>query len=126
MKCVVFIACLACFSSFFSTKASAHLPAAPIPLKGEIPPPQGPKSPSTSLIEAYQNATSVDLVFNCDLGVLTIEVVDQTGETVYLKKLNAVANGTLSIDTCGWASGEYILMITDGQGGYLEGSFLTD
>jgi len=65
MKHIIFIACLTCFSSFFSLKASAHILGVPINLKGKL---------SGGLvrlpqIEACQNATGVEIIFNCDLGI---------------------------------------------------------
>jgi len=56
-------------------------------------------------------------------GHLIIDVIDQTGETIFKTALNAVTGGTLPIDTSGWVNGEYLLMMMDGQGGYLEGNF---
>jgi len=125
MKRIFFVACFACFSFFFSLKASAYQSSTPIDLKGGLIGSGTVRTPS-SLIEAYLNAISVDVVFNCDLGDLTVEVIDQTGETVFKTTVNAISGGTLPIDTSGWASGNYLLMIMDEQGGYLEGDFQID
>ena len=120
MKRIIFITCLACFSSFFSLKASAHPPIPTIPLKGAL----GGGPVRTPCVVAYLYATGVEVVFNINLGSLTVEVINEHGDTAFQTTVNAVANGTLPIDTSGWASGEYTLVIMDGQGGYLEGNFL--
>ena len=122
MKRIFVIICLACFGIFNSAKVSAHPPLPTLILKGTL----GGGTIRTPLVEAYLNAASVDLVFNYDLGSLTIDVINETGDSVFLTTVQAVTGGTLSIDTCGWESGEYILVITDGQGGYLEGAFRID
>jgi len=123
MKRIFFIVCLVCFSSFFSSKASAHHHGAPIDFIGGL---LGGPMRNLPQVEGYLNAASVDLVFNFDFGELIIEVVNQTGETIFKTKIDAVTGGTLPIDTSGWESGEYILMIMDEQGGYLEGCFRID
>ena len=115
---------MACFSSFFSSKASIKSPTAPIELKGELV--GGGAMRGLPVIEAYLNAFGVEVIFNNDLGNLVIDVINETGDSVFKKTVNAKAGGTLTIDTIGWESGEYILVIMDGQGGYLEGSFPID
>jgi len=123
MKRIFIITCLACFSIFFSSKASTNPANAPIDLKGKL---AGSGQVRTPAIEAYLYATSVEVNFNIDLGSLNVEVINETGDTAFQKTVNAVAGGTLNINTIGWESGEYILVIMDGQGGYLEGIFLID
>jgi len=123
MKRILVITCFACISSFFSTNASTNSHAATIPLKGSLGTGGLVRRPS---VEAYQYATSVEVIFNIDLGSLTIEVINETGDTVFQSKVDAKAGGTLSIDTIGWERGEYTLLIMDEQGGYLEGNFLID
>jgi len=121
MKRIFVITCLACYGIINTTEVSANHPPTPsIALTGTL----GGGQIRTLIIEAYLNATSVDVIFNIDLGSLTVDVINQSGETVFKTAVDAVTGGTLPIDTSGWESGEYILLIMDGQGGYFEGSFL--
>ena len=122
MKRLFVVICLACISSFF-TNASIKCPTPSIVLKGGLITGGPTRTPP---VEAYQNTTSVDLVFNVDLGDLTIDVINETGDSVFQTVVKTKAGTTLTIDTSGWEAGEYILVIMDGQGGYLEGSFLID
>jgi len=126
MKHFFYIICLACFSSFFS-KASSNVIARPIAhpiaLKGKL---GGNGLIRNQPVEAYLYDTSVEVIFNIDLGNLNIEVINQTGDTAFQKKVDAKAGGTVTINTIGWEIGEYILVITDEEGEYLEGSFLID
>ena len=124
MKRIILITCLACFSSFFFSKASINPPSSPINLKGTLPSPPGTVRNPTSPVEAFMENTGVALFFNFDLGGLDIEVVNETGDTVFQRTVKAKAGDMLTISTTGWKSGEYILIITDGQGGCLEGSFI--
>ena len=93
MKRIILITCLACISSFFSSKASANLPASLIDLRGPMQNPSGTVRTQTSLVEAYLNANSVDVVFNFDLGSLTVDVINQSGDTVFHTTVDAVAGG---------------------------------
>jgi len=123
MKRFFVITYLACFGIFNSTIASVVFPSASIALKGML----SVGGPMRSLpVEANLYAVSVEVIFNADLGNLTIEVVNETGDTVFKSTVNAIADGTLAIDTTILESGEYILLIMDDQEGYLEGSFLID
>ena len=80
----------------------------------------------TPPIEAFLCNSGVYLVFNFDLGNLDIEVINEIADIVFQKKVNALANGNLLIDTTGWESGEYFLKIRDELGGFLEGSFIIE
>lgn len=123
MKRVFVVVCLACICSFFSKNASAYHPIPSIPLKGTL---AGGGPIRTPPVDAYQNATGVEVVFNIDLGKLTVEVINETGDTVFQSTVHSKAGVTLAIDTIGWESGEYILLIMDEEGGYLEGNFVID
>ena len=120
MKRLFLISCIACIGIFNSLNASSK-PASTINLKGGLVS-GGPMR--TPPVEAYQNTTNIGVKFNIDLGSLTIEVIDESGDTVFQTVVNAKAGGTLSINTNGWEAGEFILVIMDTQGGYLEGNFL--
>jgi len=125
MKRFFVITCLvACFGYFLSTNANTNNPTPKIALKGKLT----DISPLRNLppLEAYQNAFGVLVVFNTDLGYLDIEVIDETGETAFLQNVNATAGNSLIIYTDKWESGEYILLITDGLGGSLEGEFVIE
>jgi len=125
MKRFLIIVCLAYLGIFNSIHAGLYVKAETnVALKGKLIG-TGPirNQPQTPPIEAYQNSTSVELAFLVDLGNLNIEVFDETDDIVYQTKVNALAGGSHTINTINWASGEYTLLITDGQGGYLEGVF---
>jgi hypothetical protein len=121
MNRILIITCFACFSSFFSSKASAKTPPPPsVKLQGGL---NNGGTIRTPLVEAYLIAPGVELVFNVDLGSLIVDVLNETGDTVFHTTVNATVGSTLPIDTSGWETGEYILLIMDNQGGYLEGKF---
>jgi hypothetical protein len=95
-----------------------------IPVKGDLPGGGPQKNPAlTPPVEVYQDETGIELTFLCDLGKLNITVTDQINVEVYQQGVDAVEGSKLYIDTTEWSAGEYVLSITDGQGGYLEGSF---
>jgi len=112
------------FFARFGKKASAPPPASPIVLTGTMLPPPGTERSPEYLIEVGRSATRVDLVFNANLGNMTLDVIDRRGDSAFLAKFHAVATGTLTIDTRGWENGEYILVIMDEQKDYLEGKFV--
>jgi len=85
----------------------------------------GIKSPGHP-VEVFQNQGSVEILFLCNLGKLNIAVYDEYGDDVFAQSVDATAGSSLPVSTNGWSAGEYTLTITDGQGGYLEGSFLID
>jgi len=97
-----------------------------IPLRGSLAGGLVKNPLQTPLVEVYQDTGSIELSFLCNLGKLTITVTDQYNEEVYGQSIDTSAVGNLIIDTNGWESGEYTLLIMDGQGGYLEGCFLID
>ena len=123
MKRILVIICLACFSSFFSSKAGTSSQNAPLELKGGLMVGGLVRTPP---IEAFLCNTGVYLVFNFDLGNLDIEVINETDDSVFQKKVNALAIGNLLIDTTRWESGEYFLKIMDELGGFLEGCFIIE
>ena len=82
----------------------------------------GLKSPGDP-VEVFQNPGSIEITFLCNLGKLTIVVTDQSGNEVYRQGVDATVGSSLPIDTSGWSAGEYTLLISDGQGGSLEGNF---
>jgi len=75
-------------------------------------------------VEAFKNATCVQLNFLVDLGSLEIEVVDGEGNPVFQTTVNATEGSRMKINTGSWATGKYTLVITDGLGGRLEGNFV--
>ena len=85
----------------------------------------GLKSPGHP-VEVFQNPGSIEILFLCNLGKLKITVYDEYGDDVFAQSVDATAGSSLPVSTNGWSAGEYTLTITDGQGGYLEGSFLID
>ena len=98
-----------------------------IPLKGDLQGGGTVKNPTlTPLIEAYQNAGSIEITFLNDLGKLQIVVCDQNDEEAYAMGVDTSVVSSLPISTDGWSAGTYTLMITDGQGGYLIGYFVID
>ena len=123
MKRFFMMVCLSCIGSFFLPEAGAKFspPSTPVNLYGKL---GGSGLVRSQPVEAFLCSSSVEVVFNADLGMLTVEVMDETGNSVYQKKVDAKTDGTLAINTGGWGSGEYTLIITDGLGGCLEGSFL--
>jgi len=98
--------------------------ASTVPLQGKLMGGSMKNPDLTPQVEVYQYSASIELSFLCNLGILSIEVLDETGALVYQTKVNATAGSDLPIDTSNWASGEYTLVITDGLGGCLEGNFV--
>ena len=123
MKNIFLISCLAFFGIFCEAKTNAKITTSIIFLKGKLMEPGTIRNPQTPPVEAYQNAAGVTLLFNCNIDSLSVEVLNEAGDTVYQTKVNAVAGSTLSINASNWASGTYTLLIADGLGGCLEGYF---
>ena len=120
MKKLVLMICLAGASLFYVHSGN-------VPLQGKLLVGDGMKSPELKLqVEAYQNATEIQLYFLVDLGSLSIEVLNEAENTVYHKMVKATAGSDLPIDTSSWEPGEYLLLITDKLGGRLEGYFVID
>jgi len=86
---------------------------------------EGLKSPGEP-VEVFLNPGCIEIFFWCNFGKMNIAVYGQGGNVIYDQGVDATSGSSLPINTNGWASGEYILLITDGQGGSLEGSFLID
>ena len=82
----------------------------------------GVKNPGEP-VEVYYDQGYLEVSFLCHLGKLNISVANQSNAVVYDKGVDATEGSSLEIDTTGWSAGVYILSITDGQGGCLEGSF---
>ena len=126
MKRFFVILFLACTGIFYPAKANAHISATPIDFKGGLTLPPGSVRTPVLPIEAYLNASGVDVLFNSDLGSLKVVVTHPTDGIIFQKMVYATAGSTLTINTSGWESGEYTLRFTDAQGDYLEGVFLID
>ena len=92
-----------------------------ITLKGQLDIPKGKSV--TMPVEAYQTIGDLQVNFLTSLGDLNIAVVDEANQSVFQTDVNATAGSKLIIDLCGWESGEYTLLITNGLGGCLEGQF---
>jgi len=116
---MIVVACL----GIFKPAKSVHRPAPSIALKGTMLPPPDAQRCRKSLIEAAQNAAGIDLVFNANLGILDLDVINQTGDSAFQTTVRAVAGSSFPIDTSGWESGKYILVVMDEGKDYLEGKF---
>ena len=82
------------------------------------------KSPSIcGSVDVEQHATSIEIQFKADLGILNIEVTNQAGTVVFQKKLDAIAGSSLSFNTQNWASGIYTIRILNDQDNGCEGQF---
>jgi len=95
----------------------------PIDLQGRLAG-SGDMRSQGAQVEAFKNATCVQLNFLVDLGSLEIEVVDGEGNPVFQTTVNATEGSRMKINTGSWATGKYTLVITDGLGGRLEGNFV--
>ena len=82
-----------------------------------------PLKPPQQPVQVVQTGTTLEVLFLSNLGNLTITVVNEQAFTVFQQTVNATSGGTLIIGISSWASGNYVIKITDGQGGYLEGAF---
>jgi len=123
MKKFVFnIVCVLMLGGIFANPVCLPGPVAQVHLIGKLKLPDT-KGITSQPIEVFQNEDELELYFLSSLALITITVTDEKNGTVYQKTVNATAGSSLTVDMKGWASGEYTLLITDGQGGYLEGVF---
>ena len=122
------VICLACITtcSLFYVNAGVNGfrdPSTPIDLQGKLAG-MGEMRTQEQQVEAFHYATYVQLNYLIDLGILDISVMDVEGDPVFHEKVNATSGGDLPIDINNWEPGTYTLVITDGHGGRLEGSFV--
>ena len=125
MKKFLLLSFLVCVGMMYSASVGANNKP-PIDLGGTIPPPSGSIRTPMPLLVANQLDGAIEVVFNSNLGNLLVEVTDSADAVVFSATVNAVAGGSMSIDTGSFAGGVYYLLFTNQKGEYLTGKFVID
>ena len=128
-KCILIVICLVC-AVFFNPAANGSELASgrsqsAVDLQGTLIK-SGPTRNPVPPVEAYQTDTTIELVFNIDLGVLNIVVTDQSGAVVFQTKVNATVGSTLIIDASNWEEGSYSITICNESNECAEGEFMIE
>jgi hypothetical protein len=84
-------------------------------VSGENPDgPQPPvKAPAPSHVSVTQDIDELIVSFAQNIGTVTVSVEDEAGNIMYETTVAATAGSSLTIDTTGWDSGNYVLTVTD-------------
>ena len=69
------------------------------------------------------DANTLNIEYWKDYTNITIEVTDETGQSVYKKIVNPVAGKSLTIDISDWDPGSYHISFTNTSGGCIYGDF---
>jgi hypothetical protein len=81
------------------------------------------KSLSIIPFEVWKSSTSIDISYLSSLSNITIEIKDESGQTLYNSVVNPVSGGQLIIDIQGWAAGTYTITFSNDKGGCVYGAF---
>jgi len=83
----------------------------------------GPKSTTTTQVEAYLFDGEIAVHFLDCLNKLTVTIVDENNQTVYSQTVNSCTTSNITINTQNWNSGNYFITISDSYGGSMGGDF---
>ena len=74
------------------------------------------KAPAFRPVSVSQDINELIVDFAQNIGTVTVSVEDESGNIMYETTVFATAGSSLTIDTTGWDSGNYVLTVTDSSG----------
>lgn len=73
--------------------------------------------------DVWKSSMSIEIDYLSNLSNITVEIKNDSGQTLHHSIVNPVSGGQLIIDIQGWASGNYTITFTNGAGGCVYGAF---